>query len=66
MNTDDKVTELLQDIKRLLILALTEQDVPGKRIAAALGVDAATISRIVSPKKSKRRQSYARRPSVSH
>jgi predicted transcriptional regulator len=45
--------ELLEQIKRLLILNLSEQGVQGKRIAAVLGVDAAIVSRILSPKNPK-------------
>ena len=45
--------EMLEQIKRLLILILSEQGVKGKRIAAVLGVDAAIVSRILSPKKPK-------------
>ena len=45
--------EMLEQIKRLLILILSEQGVQGKRMAAVLGVDPAIISRILSPKKPK-------------
>jgi predicted transcriptional regulator len=45
--------ELLEQIKRLLILTLSEQGVKGKRIAEVVGVDPAIISRILSSKKSK-------------
>lgn len=45
--------EILEQIKRLLVLILSEQGVQGKRIAAVLGVDPAIISRILSSKKSK-------------
>lgn len=46
-------TELLEQIRRLLILNLSEQGVKGKRIAEVVGVDPASISRILSPNKSK-------------
>ncbi len=50
---DKKTNQLLEDIKKLLILALGEQKIQGKRIAEALDVDPATISRVLSPKKKK-------------
>ena len=43
--------ELLEQIRRLLILGLSEQGLQGKRIAEVLGVDPAVVSRILSPKK---------------
>lgn len=43
--------EPLEEIKRLLILSLTNQGVKGKDIAAILEVDPAIISRLISPKK---------------
>jgi len=46
--------ELLEQIKRLLILGLNQQGVQGKRIADVLGVDPAIVSRILSPKKGKK------------
>jgi len=49
-----KQGETLEHIKRLMILSLSQQGVEGKRIAQVLGVDAATISRILSPKKEKK------------
>lgn len=51
---DAKIASLLEDIKKLLVLHLIERGVPGKRIAEVLNVDAATVSRIVSPKKTKK------------
>ena len=48
--------ELLEHIKRLLILNLNHQGVDGKRIADVLGVDAATISRTLSPKKKRNKK----------
>lgn len=50
-----KQIELLEQIKRLLILGLTQQDIQGKRIAEVIGVDPAIVSRIISPKQSKMR-----------
>jgi predicted transcriptional regulator len=47
---DPKVIKLLDEIKKLLILSLIEKGVRGKRIAKVLGIDAAAVSRIVSPK----------------
>lgn len=51
---DKKIASLLEDIKKLMILDLVERGVQGKRIADALGMDAATVSRIVSKKKNKK------------
>ncbi len=47
---DQKVNQLLEDIKKLLILALAERNVKGKRIADVLGVDPAIVSRVLAPK----------------
>jgi predicted transcriptional regulator len=46
--------ELLEQIKKLLMLSLSQQGVQGKRIAEVLSVDPAVISRILSPKKGKK------------
>ncbi len=43
--------KLLEDIKRLIILGLTKQNIPGKRIADVLNIDPAIVSRILSGKK---------------
>lgn len=51
---DKKIASLLEDIKRLMILSLIDRGVKGKRIADVLNVDAAIVSRIVSPKKNKK------------
>ncbi len=40
----------LEEIKRLLVLALVNQGVKGKAIAAVLQVDPAIISRMISGK----------------
>jgi hypothetical protein len=53
MINDKKKEQLLEDIKRLFMLWLTEQGVQGKRIADVLDVDPAIISRTLSPKKKK-------------
>ena len=45
----------LDQIKRLFILALIHQGIQGKDIAATLGVDPSTITRIVSPRKFKKK-----------
>jgi hypothetical protein len=50
---DAKIASLLEDIKRLMILSLIDRGVKGNRIADVLNVDAAIVSRIVSPKKKK-------------
>jgi hypothetical protein len=54
-NKADKINELLIDIKKLLILGLTDKGIQGKRIAEVLDVDPAVISRILSPKSSKKK-----------
>jgi hypothetical protein len=46
--------EPLEEIKRLIILGLTNQGVKGKDIAAILEVDPAIISRLLSTGKSRR------------
>ncbi len=51
---DQKIASLLEDIKRLMILSLIDRGVKGKRIADVLNVDAAIVSRVVSPKKKKK------------
>ncbi len=53
MNEQGQV-ELLEQIKRLLVLGLNHQGVQGRRIADVLGVDPAIVSRILSPKKGKK------------
>ena len=52
---DEKIANLLEDVKRLMILSLTERGVRGKRIAEVLNVDGAVVSRILSAKKAKKR-----------
>jgi len=47
---DNQIVKLLEDIKRLLILALTKQNIPGKRIADVLNIDPAIVSRILAPR----------------
>lgn len=54
MGNDKKLTELLEDIKKLLILALIRDGVQGKDIAKVLGVDPAVVSRIVSSRRTKK------------
>ena len=51
---DEKTNQLLEDIKRLLVLALVEQNVQGKRIADVLDVDPAIVSRILAPRDKKK------------
>jgi predicted transcriptional regulator len=48
---DKKIVELLEHIKKLMILDLVDRGIQGKRIAEVLDVSPATISGIVSPKK---------------
>lgn len=45
--------EVMEQIKRLLVLGLIQQGVQGKDIAAVLKVDPATISRMVPSRKVK-------------
>jgi predicted transcriptional regulator len=52
---DKKIIELLEDIKKLMILNLIERDVQGKRIAEVLGVDPAIVSRLISVKRSRKK-----------
>ena len=51
---DERVADLLEDVKKLLILDLISKDIQGKDIAAVLGVDPAVISRIVSKRTKKK------------
>lgn len=51
---DETQLEVLEQIKRLLVLTLSQQGVEGKRIAGVLEVDPAVVSRILSPKKGKK------------
>ncbi len=53
---DKKGIELLEAIKKLLILNLVTKGVPGKSIAAVLGVDPAVISRVIAVRKKRRRK----------
>ena len=46
--------ETLEQIKRLLVLALIHQGVQGKDIASVLGVDPAVISRMVPARQIRR------------
>ena len=55
MLKDQKTTQLLEDIKKLLILDLIRQGVQGKDIAAILGVDPAIISRMVPARQIKKK-----------
>lgn len=54
MLNDKKINQLLEDIKKLLILALIRQGAQGKDIASVLGVDPAAISRMVSTRQIKK------------
>ena len=47
---DQKTNQLLEDIKKLLVLVLAERNVQGRRIADVLGVDPAIVSRILTPR----------------
>jgi predicted transcriptional regulator len=46
---EQKYLAILEQIKRLIIPSLSQQGVEGKRIAQVMGVDAAAISRVLSP-----------------
>ena len=52
---DERIIAVLEDIKKLMILDLIDRGIPGKRVAEVLGVDAATVSRIVSPKRASKK-----------
>lgn len=52
---DKKTEKLLEDIKKLLVLALICQGVQGKDIAGILGVDPAIISRMVPARQIKKK-----------
>lgn len=51
MKDIDKISRLLEDVKKLLILQLVHNGVQSKDIAAVLKVDPAVISRLVPRKK---------------
>lgn len=51
---DKKTNQLLEDIKKLLILDLIRQGVQGKDITNVLGVDPAIISRMMPARKIKK------------
>jgi len=55
MLNDKKTNQLLEDIKKLIILDLIHQGVQGKNIATALGVDPAIISRMVPSRQIKKK-----------
>jgi DNA-binding MarR family transcriptional regulator len=46
-NKSDQKVDSLEQVKRLMVLALLHQGVQGKDIAAALGVDPGTVSRMI-------------------
>ncbi len=51
---EKKMVELLENIKKLLILDLVIRDVQAKDIAKVLGVNKSTITRIVPARKVKK------------
>ena len=55
MMDNRKTNQLLEDIKKLLILTLIRQGVQGKEIANALRVDPAIISRMVPSRQIKKK-----------
>jgi len=50
-----KTNQLLEDIKKLLILDLVVRGAQGKDIASVLGVDPASISRLVPARQIKKK-----------
>ena len=50
---EQEILEELGAIKRLLVLALTKQELTQEQIAAALGVDRSVVSRMMSKGKGK-------------
>jgi len=52
---EQKIVALLEDLKKLIVLGLVDKGIQGNRIAEVLGVGSATVSRMVSPKKAKKR-----------
>lgn len=50
---DEQQIELLDHIRRLLMLNLKQQGIQGKQMAEVLGVDPAVVSRILSPGRKK-------------
>lgn len=54
-NPPEQKMDALEQIKRLLVLALVQQGVQGKDIASVLGVDPATISRMVPSRQIKKK-----------
>lgn len=55
MNNNKKTNQLLEDIKKLLVLALIRQGVQSKDIASVLGVDSAIVSRMVPTRRIKKK-----------
>lgn len=55
MINDKKTNQLLEDIKKLIILNLIHQGVQGKDIASVLDVDPAIISRMVPARQIKKK-----------
>jgi predicted transcriptional regulator len=53
---DKKIAGLLEDIKRLMVLDLVDRGLQGKRIAEVLDVDPAIVSRMVAPRKAKKKK----------
>lgn len=49
----EAIRQELLDVKRLLILQLLKEEVPQEKIAKALGITQPTISKFISPKRSK-------------
>jgi len=62
---DKKIAQLLEDVKKLLILDLVAKGVQSKHIARVLGVDNAVITRIVPAREIKRGVTGARTQSLN-
>jgi predicted transcriptional regulator len=55
MKNKEQKNDTLEQIKRLMVLALVHQGVQGKDIATVLGVDPAIISRMISARQIKKK-----------
>lgn len=53
MALEQEILDELGSIKRLLVLALTKQELTQEQIAAALGIDRSAVSRMLSKGKAK-------------
>lgn len=58
---ETKTNQLLEDIKKLLVLSLAERNIKGKCIADALDVDPAVVSRILAPRNNKKKKKRSKK-----